>query len=608
VWVTATSGTKGPRRIVFVVAGVVACLVLAITALWVVTHRRTQLPTSIYGTTERTEPALTRSVPAPPSDLVTIYGANGTFGDAARSPNHPATVAIDGWSFEPGASAFFSAVTSNGRVLIGTVPQTDNQTAPTGTTMSVGVFDPAASTGPRFTSLRIPTSGGVESTTSVGRDVGGADVSDLCPVATSDGARVMGISSVPYKFWELTAGEFPAVVSFLDDDRRPGASAVAVDKARTHPPDDLRRTDAGRAALPVGAGDPDVFPSASGFTECDTLPGGDVVVTQYFPPVGRHAGGLVVVDPSGAAVAFLQLEETTVTAELTVAAGATTARVPSGTVVTLSPREVRADPHTMDRRDQRFVIVFDAGADVDAVDGGTKPGTDGHVRLPEMFQEFRYDADRHRIEPTSPVLVMRDDQPVNRPPTDLVYAFTTAYAPDGTLFVTRSHAGSLLSASTAVFRPGSLGTRTTTPAPLGAEVTADATLASFDGATVRSPSGQHDFGATFSINYDAAHQRLVQVSAGNALLRSVRWAGWDVDDPGTTADGSLCQVDLGGRALSEANKDHRYQSRQGAIDPANRILYLSYQGLQSTEPPKANAVIPQFLFAVNLDRLAECRP
>jgi hypothetical protein len=445
----------------------------------------------------------------------------------------------------------------------------------------------------------------VEETTTVGRDVGGADVSDLCTVTTSQGPRVTGISSVPYKFWELDLGEFPAVVSFIDDARRAGADAVAIDKARTRPPEEVRSSDAGRAAIAVGAGDGEL-PSAPGFTECDPLPGGDLAVTQYFPARDHHAGGLVVLDPDGRAVAFHQVEDAKLDADLTVSSNTTTVRVPSGTPLTISPREVRADPSRTDPRDQRFVVVYDVGADVEAPDGGTKPGKDGHVRLPEMFQELRYDAEHHTIAPTSKLLVMRDEHPVSSPPTDLIYAFTTAYAPDGTLFVTRTHAGSLLSAPTAVFRPGSLGTRSTIAAPMGVEVTADALLTAFDGTAIRSPSGQTDYSATFSITFDRAHGSLVQVSAGNAVLRAVRWPGWDTGegaDPATAADASLCQVDLGGRALSEANRDFRYQARQGVADAGDHMLYLAYQGLQNGDP-KPNLRVPQFLFAVNLDRLS----
>jgi hypothetical protein len=544
-------------------------------------------------------------VPAPATNLVTVFGAAGTFGDVANTRNRPNPVAVDGWSFEPGASAFFTGATVNGRVLIGTVPQSDNQAMATGTTMSLGVLDPGASGAQAFATLRIPTSGGAESTTTVGSDVGGADVSDLCSVTTTAGPRVLGISSVPYKFWDLSLGEFPAVVSFLDDARRAGAAAVSIDRARTLIPEALRDTDAGRQAVPVGAGDAGSFPSTPGLTECDTLPRGDVAVTQYFPAEGRSSGGVVVLSPEGGVLAFHQIDDITLSADLSVSANDQTVTVPKGTPVTVSPREVRADPSRTDPKDQRFIVVYDTGAKVAAAPGGTAPGRDGRVGLPQLFQELRYDAERHTIEPTSPLFVMRDEKPVNRPPTDLVFAYTTAYAPDGTLFLTRAHAGSLLSATTAVFRPGSLAGRSSSPAPLGAQITADALLGAFDGDAIPSPAGGRDFGATFSINYDTTHHLLIQVSAGNAALRSIRWDGWDQPDPARAADASLCQVDLGGQALGGANREVRFQARQGVIDPSGHALYLSYQGLPAGEV-RHNVRLPQYLFGVNLDALGRC--
>jgi hypothetical protein len=590
---------------VLVLAAIAVVLVVLAAALFLLTRRRAQLPPSIYGRAETTEAPLTRAAPAPPPNVVTVFGAAGTFGDVANTRNRPTTVAVDGWSFEPGASAFFTGATTNGRVLIGTVPQSDNQAVATGTTMSIGVLDPAAQGAEAFTTLRVPTSGGAESTTIVGSDVGGADVSDLCAVRTHDGPRVLAISSVPYKFWDLGLGEFPAVVSFLDDARRSGAAAISIDRARTRIPEALRDTGAGRQAVPVGAGDGDGFPSTPGLTECDTLPGGDVAVTQYFPPAGRSSGGVVVLSPDGEILAFHQVDDLALSADLSVPTDRGTVTVPKGTSVTMSPREVRADPSRTDPKDQRFLVVYDTGATVAAAPGGTAPGGDGRVRMPQLFQELRYDAERHTINPTSPPFVMRDEKPINRPATDLVFAYTSAYAPDGTLFLTRAHAGSLLSATTAVFRPGALSGRSSSPTPLAAQVTADALLTAFDGDAIPSPGGGRDFGATFSINFDPINQTLIQVSAGNAALRSIRWNGWDGPDPASSADASLCQVDLGGQALNAANPDVRFQARQGVIDPAGHALYLSYQGLPSGEA-KHNVRLPQYLFGVNLDRLASC--
>jgi hypothetical protein len=553
-----------------------------------------------------------RPASSPPAHTITVYGAAGSFRDltpataTTSSGQDVAAQAVDGWGFDPGASAFYASVTTGGRVLFATVPQSDNQSEPLGMTMSIGVLDPdgsadvpGAPSGPTFNSLRIPTSTLGTAVVMPGHDVGGADVSDLCAVTTTAGPRTLGVSALPYKGWDFNvAGFWPAVVSFEDRPSQRGATAVTYDLATSRTTDQLRDDPAGKAAFPVHENSFGAYAETRGLGECDVTPGGFVIVSQYFfdEAAGEHSGSLVALTADGEVVAFQTLPEASLTAPMTLTRGdGSTVTVPAGTQLELSPREVRADPHTTARDDQRFVVLYDANV-VDP----ERP--DEHVVTPFSLQEFRFDATQGTIAPTSPPL-LTDAAGDDDPSGAILRGNSTVYAPDGTLFLTRSTAvgpSSLLAAPVAVFRPGSLADRPGSPMPWGILTKPDAVLASTAG-------GANALTTVRSISFDAATSSVLMVGGVDARLRAFRWNGWagDPTQAGTAAqpETPYCDVDLGGTLLANPTPGYRMQVRQGAIDAVRHVYYVPYQGLQpgAAASQKRNEMLPQYAFGVRLD-------
>lgn len=535
--------------------------------------------------------------PVPPEHTVTVYGADGTF--RQLTPERVATPtghdigahSVPGWGFEPGVSAFFTARTSGGRILFATVPQTDNQAWSTMTTMSVGVFDPRDPAGPSFRSLRLPTSAGRESVTTPGVDTGGADVSDLCPVTTPAGPATVGISAVPYKDWDFsTEGRWPAIAVFRDAGGS-GPGAVTYDAAASRTPEDLRDNAAGKSAFPTERNRYGTYATTRGLGECDTLPGGHVVASQYFYDelAGEHSGSLVAFTPDGEVTAFLPLENAELRRPVPLLRNdGTTFVVPAGTVMGLSPREVQADPHTTDPRDQRFVVVYDAMV--------PDPGQNGlAMPLPFALQEFRYDQEAGTIVASSPPVVTDLDDDLRTDDT-LLRANSVAYAPDGTLFVARSPASgfdSLVGEPFAVFRPGSLADRPNRDAAWGKVVAPDGVVApsATPGATITTVR---------SLTYDPTTDTVLAVGGFDTHVRLFRWQGWDDTRARPVTD--YCDVDLGGGWLAKLDPRYPMQIRQGTLDPDAKVLYVPYQGLQPLNRPADNVVLPQYLFALRLDR------
>ncbi len=551
--------------------------------------------TAATSTTER---------PPPPEHTVTVYGAEGTFREltpqiTTTSTGHDiGTVAVAGWGFDPGASAFFNETTAGGRVLFSTVPQTDNQARPTGATMSLGVLDPTGPAGPTFQSLRVPTTKAATELTKPGQPVGGADVSDLCTVAAPSGPTVYGTSALPYKDWNFNLyGWWPALAAFHDNPAEDGAGAVTYDPAASRTPDDLRDDEVGKLAFPVHENEFGSWADTRGLGECDVTAAGFVVASQYFfnETGGSHAGSLVAFDNRGQVLAFMEIPRATTQQSMSLSRqDGSPVTIPAGTVLELSPREVRADPHTTAPADQRFVVVYDANApDPD------RPGQ--QLLTPFALQEFRLDAIEGTIAATSDPLVTNTAGTDGMSDGTLLRPNSTVYAPDGTLFVTRSPAAgtdSLLAAPMAVFRPGSLAERPGRPAPWGVLTRPDAVLTSTSG-------GRNPLTTVRSINYDTATNSVVMVGGVDARLRSFRWNGWDGDpgDPATPArpETTYCDVDLGGTLLANPTPGYRMQVRQGSIDEARQIYYVTYQGLQPALSSTDNETLPQYAFAVRLD-------
>ena len=155
-----------------------------------------------------------------PEHTITVYGAPGTFrhltlDTPVTSTGHDiGTVGVAGWGFEPGASAFFASVTDGGRVLFATVPQTDNQAAPTGQTMSVGVLDPTGGAGPTFRSLRVPTTKGLSYVMSPDRFTGGGPHFRLKAGATPKATQAYPNGAGPFSGTSLKSSARPCGAKF----------------------------------------------------------------------------------------------------------------------------------------------------------------------------------------------------------------------------------------------------------------------------------------------------------------------------------------------------------------------------------------------------------
>jgi hypothetical protein len=599
--------TSRPKLLLVVVAAI--ALLAAATAAFVVTSAPDDLaapPGTAIGSTvpppvRGSVPPMTGTtgLPSAPEHTITVYGAPGTFrhltlDTPVTSTGHDiGTVGVAGWGFEPGASAFFASVTDGGRVLFATVPQTDNQAAPTGQTMSIGVLDPTGGAGPTFRSLRVPTTKGLSYVVSPDRFTGGADVSDLCNVTTPDGPRTIGISALPYKDWDFNVfGVWPALASFGDDPTQDGAGAVTYRPEESRTADELRNDVFGKEAFALHANAYGTFADTRGLGECDVTPRGFVVASQYFfdEVAGGHSGSLVVFDAVGRVAAFHGLPDATLQADATLRrADDSTVVVPRGTVLELSPREVRADPHTTAPEDQRFIVVYDAAAP-----DPERPGE--RVVTPFSLQEFRFDETARTIVPTSDPIVTDRDGRADTNDGSYLRSNSTVYGPDGTLFVTRSAttgASSLLAAPMVVFRPGSLAGRPGTPAPWGTLVTPDAVL--------EAPSGASALTTIRSISFDDASSTVLMVGGVDARLRAFRWNGWD---GGAREITRYCDVDLGGVQLANPTPGYRMQIRQGAIDTSRRLLYVPLQGLQPVGNVTVEEYLPQYAFAIRLDRVA----
>lgn len=526
-------------------------------------------------------PVAGATAPSPPAPaerpVVVVHGRADSFrgltGATVTSSGHRvATRAVDGWRFPAGTSAFHTAITPAGHVVVGTIPQTDNQGVPTAATMSVVALDPSVG---RASTLSLATTRGASSVIGVNGTAGGGDVSDLCTAGHGVGRRLLGVSAVPYHGWRLTdAGELPSVIGLRD-----GAAGVEIDPTRTRSASQLQLASlAGLLAFPPGLNvHGETVALNRGMGECERLPAsGNVVVVNYFSdrtlglasPISDN-GSITVLDPTGRAIAFLQLPD----------------QVELGTRrLRLAPRDVAASPR-LAPGDERFVVVFDAW---DAATGEM-------VAFP--VQEFTFGFGR--IAPRSSPAVLGGRR-----------ANTSLYAPDGTLFVATSGTtgwAALSATPLAVLAPATLH-RVAPPPAIGLtpglvvrQVQPDRWVPSTVGMqTIR------------SLTWDDATATVAAVSA-NARLRSFHWSGWAAGGVAT----ARCDIDLGGAALRQkrpgdpaTGRPWSVHVRHGVVDPASRTLWVPYSGLADPAPTGTavapNQAIDQYLFAVDLDQATAC--
>jgi hypothetical protein len=349
-----------------------------------------------------------------PENLLTVFGAPGSFGDLAGHPT-VATRDVPGWGFGPGQAAFMSTVAADGTVFIGTTPFTDDQMKPTGTDMEIGVFEPAES---GFTRLVIPSTTGRTTLSSVNpayRGAGGGDVSDVQVVPDpAGGQRVLFVSGMPFFGWDVRgSGQLPAFGQLrrtAADGRwryEPSLSRTAEELAASADPH------VASLAFPVlRPGEPR---SPRGPVSIARLPrSGHLVVAQYFGTGhgGTDSGALLVLDLDGKVRAFWQYPQTR----------------PLGLQVVVNPREVVADP-TSEPDDERFVLISDCrGAD--------------YATVPFPIQEFSYSASAGTISPKSTAV---------RAVQDWSRMETACFDANGTLYVARTKPDGLRADTLAVY-------------------------------------------------------------------------------------------------------------------------------------------------------------
>nr|WP_232292058.1 hypothetical protein [Frankia sp. QA3] len=501
------------------------------------------------------------SVTKLPENLLTIYGAPGTFGEFDGGQSTVRITEVPGWGFGPGQAAFMSAVSADGTVFVTTTPFTDDQSKLTGTDMEIEVFEPDVE---RFTRVVIPSTKGRMSLPRFDpnyRGVGGGDTSDVIVVPGPDGAqRVLFTSLMPFFGWNTAVdGELPSVGQLRRDrltDRwvyDQQASWTAAQLAATAPPNVAAQ------AFPVLA--PLEPRSPRGPSSIARLPrSGHLVITQYLGTGvgGTDNGALLVVDPAGRVLAHWQYPEVR----------------PLGIGLVVNPREVVADP-TSEPDDERFVLI----SDVRGLDYSTQP-------FP--IQEFSYSASRGTITPCSTaVRAVQDGSRME----------SAVFGADGTLYVARTKNDGLRAETLAVYPKVGRERGLVTRAPAtgnwpvdtwGIENRPDYLVAGTDrGGLVRSITVDPRTGAVLLAGLDGLVQVVRPAGRGGRMT-------FRTEQP----------IDVGLSMLRGPST--RYVGvRRGAVDPLRRSLWLPVNqmvldGLPWPYPPFK---LDQWLMRVDLDVL-----
>ncbi|WP_374215936.1 hypothetical protein [Frankia sp. AiPs1] len=501
------------------------------------------------------------SVTKLPENLLTIYGAPGSFGEFDGGQTTVRVTEVPGWGFGPGQAAFNSAVSAEGTVFLTTTPFSDDQSKLTGTDMEIEIFEPDIE---RFTRLVIPSTKGRLSLPRLDpnyRGVGGGDTSDVIVVPGPDGAqRVLFTSLMPYYGWNTAVdGELPSVGQLRRDQPTarwvydPQESWTAQQLATMAAP-----SLAGRAFPVLGPLQPR---SSRGPASIARLPrSGHLVIAQYLGAGGGGTdnGALLVVDPAGRVLAHWQYPQVR----------------PLGIALVVNPREVVADP-TSEPDDERFVLI----SDVRGLDYSTQP-------FP--IQEFSYSASRGTITPCSTaVRAVQDGSRME----------SAVFGADGTLYVARTKRDGLRAETVAVYPKLGRERGLVTRAPAignwptdtwGIANQPDYLVAGTDqGGLVRSVTLDPRTGAILLAGLDG----LVQVvrPAGRGARMTFR-----TDPP----------VDVGLDMLRGPST--RYVGvRRGAVDPLRRSLWLPVNqmvldGLPWPYPPFK---LDQWLMRIDLDVL-----
>jgi hypothetical protein len=485
--------------------------------------------------------------------VLQYYGRPGSFGSLGRvsrvsTGQTVGTVPIPSWGFGAGQSAYMSAVTGNGTVVMATTPYTDNQLQPTAANMEVVYLQPSQR---RFSRVVVPTTRGDRAVAAPGSPFGGGDIGDVQVVGSGKNEQVMFCSAVPYHGWDLSRfGQLPSLASL----RTNSAGQLGLQTYKTA---NALAAASPRVALATESysnsfGQP--VTNSRGLCEMALLPrSGHVVVSQYFGDSQTQQGALMVIDQSGRVMASWQYPAATY----------------DGWNVKALAREVETDPSSS-YGDERFTLICDTFDPKNRV-------------IPFPIQEFSYDARRGTIRPTSTAV---------RASADGSRMESAKYAPDGTLFVARTRSDGLRADRVAVYRKGALAAR----APAGASWN----------TSHWNVVAQPDQFVNGTDTTGLARSMAMDPKTGSVLIAGLSGQLQALHgNPGSVR--VLATVDLGLELLADRNT-HAIGVRKASVDVTRRTLWIP---IPQTSNNAANAAYPhapipqldQWLCRVDLSRI-----
>jgi hypothetical protein len=501
-----------------------------------------------------------------------LYGKAGTFGSLGTSlatGQSLQTKAVDGWGFLPGDSAFFSALAPNGEVVIGTNPQTDNETYATADHMALGIFNPAQNT---FRNLVVPTTTGATQVTNPFFSIGGGSVDGIRPVTVNGVQRLAFVSAVNYNGWNTDQyGEYPTL-GYLDTT----SGSLAYNQGMSKSAGQLRAQ--GGLNTDACTTNTNIFgqsvASCRGMAEMGVLPlSNKFVVTQYFPDPynGQNSGRLVVMNTDGS-----------------IAASYTYPNIPDGKggYLTVNPREVDVDP-TSTGNLEYFSVIFDVT-------------TDGQQSVFPV-QEFAFNRTTNQISVVSKPVVSGQTNSASK---TLRYE-TAQYDSSGNLWLTQAVPNSLEGGQIVVY------SKTNGVRKLESSCAAAQPWNGAGWVTTCAPdkvvAGTGTYGQTRSFVQDPTTKTMFAATLNGYLLR-VKQTGTG----GTLTLTTMAPINLGLDQLVDRTT-HYVGFRKGVVDATNRALYVPV--VQVANPadcptwpgatPCAPKELDQWLYKFDLNTLAQ---
>jgi hypothetical protein len=243
----------------------------------------------------------------PPGPAVQLVGAAGTYHGLEQLTTLPTgqtfgVRSVGGWSFPAGKAAGWTEFT-DGKLFMAGQDQGLNALRPTGTSMTLSVFDPANRT---LRNLVVPTTNGLTSVVGSNGQTGGAYGADVQALKVGAETWVIMLSSVPYVAsnpWPIaTDGLYPTLAVF-----RRVAGRWQYDASKSATAQDLHDSSpAGASAFPYKT-------NAFGERYADNLAVDELAATPvskvlmapyYFANPGQpyKGGGMVAIDPATKAV------------------------------------------------------------------------------------------------------------------------------------------------------------------------------------------------------------------------------------------------------------------------------------------------------------------